>query len=383
MKTIPVILFGAGGVGQALLRQIMTSRERVAARNQCHFDVVAIIDSRSWVWEPGGLDDNQISEVIAAKQSASRRLSLEKASDAQTAAANARVRKAAARGEIKPLGDERPDNLGVLAMAEAAGLAGAVVVDVTAAAGMEPTLAQALQMGYGVALANKKPLAGPWETARPFYHHPYLRHESTVGGGQPVIATLRYLLDTNDPILGIEGQLSGTLGFICQRMDEGVPFSAALAAAKGKGYTEPDPREDLGGQDVMRKLMILGRMAGWPLEAKDILVESLFAPALAHLSVPEFMAAAVALDGSMRDRVNAAAAAGEVLRFVATLAGGRGSVSLKPVPVESPLANLKYISFRTERYDDEPLLIAGKGAGLEMTAAGVLGDMIDLAREMK
>lgn len=197
-----------------------------------------------------------------------------------------------------------------------------------------------------------------------------------------MIATLRYLLDTNDPILRIEGQLSGTLGFICQRMDAGISFSAALAAAKGKGYTEPDPRDDLGGRDVMRKIMILGRMAGWPLEEKDIDVESLYPSALAHLPVTEFMAAAVAMDGSMQDRVHAAAAAGEVLRYVAELEDGRGSVGLKPVPVESPLANLKYISFRTGRYDDEPLLIAGKGAGLEMTAAGVLGDMIDLAREM-
>ncbi|MCA9939640.1 MAG: hypothetical protein KC418_13425 [Anaerolineales bacterium] len=382
MKEIPVILFGAGGVGQALLRQIVESRARVAARNGCRFDVVAVVDSRGWLWQPAGLTEAEIAAAVDAKRAASRRPAPEKAGDTQTAREHARARKAVAGGEIAPLGAERPDNLEVLAAAAAAGLAGGIVVDVTAAGGMEPTLTAALEMGYGVALANKKPLAGPWETARPFFHHPRLRHESTVGGGQPVIATLRYLLDTNDPILRIEGQLSGTLGFICQRMDAGISFSAALAAAKGKGYTEPDPRDDLGGRDVMRKIMILGRMAGWPLEEKDIDVESLYPSALAHLPVTEFMAAAVAMDGSMQDRVHAAAAAGEVLRYVAELEDGRGSVGLKPVPVESPLANLKYISFRTGRYDDEPLLIAGKGAGLEMTAAGVLGDMIDLAREM-
>ena len=156
----------------------------------------------------------------------------------------------------------------------------------------------------------------------------------------------------------------------------------ALAAAKAHGYTEPDPREDLGGKDVMRKLLILGRMAGWSMEAEEIEVESLYPSALAHLDVNEFMLASLALDPSFQERASAAGAAGEVLRYVAELADGRGRVGLKAVPVESPLANLKYVSFQTGRYDDEPLIIAGKGAGVEMTAAGVLGDMIALAREM-
>jgi homoserine dehydrogenase len=351
MKQIPVIVFGAGGVGRALLQQISDSRERVAIRVECRFQVVGVVDSNSWRWQPAGLDDDDLAALLAAKK----------------------------KGE--PLGEPRPEPLAVLEHAAADGLEEAVVVDVTAAAGMEPMLTQALALGYGVALANKKPLAGPWDTAQAFYGHPRLRFESTVGGGQPVIATLRYLLDTNDPILRIEGQLSGTLGYICQRLDGGDRFSVALAAAKALGYAEPDPREDLGGRDVMRKLMILGRMAGWPLEEADIEVESLYSSALAHLDVQEFMVASMAMDPTMKERVNAAGAAGEVLRYVAELEDGQGRVGLKPVPMESPLANLKYISFRTERYDDEPLLIGGKGAGVEMTAAGVLGDMIALVRE--
>ena len=242
-------------------------------------------------------------------------------------------------------------------------------------------LAQALEKGHRVVLANKKPLAGKWETAVSFYNHPRLRHESTVGGGQPVIATLRYLLDVNDPIYQIEGQLSGTLGFICGRLDEDIPLSQAIAEAKAKGFTEPDPREDLGGMDVMRKVMILGRMAGWPLAVSDISVESLYTPDLANLTVAEFMQAASQLDAAMKQRVNAARANGQVLRYVAELANGRGTVGLKPIPASSPLANMKYISFRTGFYNDEALLIGGKGAGVEMTAAGVLGDMIGLVRE--
>lgn len=351
MKQIPVILFGAGGVGQALLQQIVATRDQVAARAGIRFHLVAIVDSQTWQWRPRGLDDAVLQAVVAHKR------------------------------KREPLGQPQPGAVAVVAEALNAGLDTAQVVDVTAA-DMEPALSAALDAGYGVILANKKPLAGPWETARAFFEHPYVRHESTVGGGQPVIATLRTLLDTGDSIRRIEGQLSGTLGYICRRLDEGTRFSVALAAAKASGYTEPDPREDLGGQDVMRKLLILGRMAGWPLEAGDVEVESLYPPALAHLDVNEFMLSSVALDPSLAERVNAAGAAGEVLRYIAELEAGRGRVGLKPVPVESALANLKYVSFQTDRYDDEPLFIGGKGAGVEMTAAGVLGDMISLGREM-
>lgn len=352
MKQIPVILLGAGGVGRALLGQIVATRAQVAARAKARFDVVVVADSQTWRWQPEGLDDAALQELAALKRSR------------------------------QPVGAPRPEPLEIIGQACSAGLEGALLIDVTAAEGMEPALNAALDAGYGVVLANKKPLAGPWEMAQRFFVEPRLRHESTVGGGQPVIATLRTLLDTGDAVKRVEGQLSGTLGYICRRLDEGARFSVALAAAKAHGYTEPDPREDLGGKDVMRKLLILGRMTGRPMEAEDIEVESLYPSALAHLDVDEFMLASLALDPSFEERVSAAGAAGEVLRYVAELEEGRGRVGLKAVPIESPLANLKYVSFETARYDDEPLIIAGKGAGVEMTAAGVLGDMIALAREM-
>jgi homoserine dehydrogenase len=353
MKRIPILLFGAGGVGRELLGQVVAGREVVAGRNGLRFDVVAVVDSGSWLWRPGGLSDDELGQLLRRKESGER------------------------------LGEARPSDVEIMEQAAAAGLEQVTVVDVTAAAGMEPLLDRALDLGYGVVLANKKPLAGPWPRARRYFNNPRLRHESTVGGGQPVIAMMRYLLDTNDPPHRIQGQMSGTLGFICGRLDEGTPFSHALAEAKARGYTEPDPREDLGGLDNMRKIMILARMNGWPLEESDIEVESLYPPALDHLSVADFMAAAVALDAPMRERVSRAAASGQVLRFVAEVAEGQGSVGLKTLPKESPLANLKYISFATRIYDDPPLMVGGKGAGAEMTAQGVLGDMIGLARERK
>jgi homoserine dehydrogenase len=352
MKHIPVIVFGAGGVGRALLRQIVAGRDVAAGRNQCRFDVVGVLDSRGWAWQPAALSDEQLEQIVTSK----------------------------AAGES--LGGERPDNKDVLSQLASAELGDGLIVDVTAADGMEPVIDRALEVGCAVVLANKKPLAGRWEVARRYFNQPGLRYEATVGGGQPVIATLRTLRDANDPVYEIEGQLSGTLGFICGRLDEGVPFSQALQEAEASGFTEPDPREDLGGQDVKRKIMILGRLAGWPLGDDDIAVEALYHPSLSHLSVTEFMGAAVAMDGSLHDRVEAAQASGTVLRYVARVTDDGGSVGLKAVPQGSPLASLKYVSFRTSRYDDEPLLIGGKGAGVEMTAAGVLTDMIGLAREM-
>lgn len=362
MKRVPVIVLGVGGVGQALLRQIVDGRSLHASRNKIQFDVVAVADSNSLRWEPNGLTDIQLGDIIAAKKMGMP------------------VNPEGCRQ--KRLTGKRPSNLDIIDFAPAAELKNVIVVDITAQAGMEPVIDRALDYGYSVVMANKKALAGPWDTAQLYFNHRRIRHESTVGGGQPVIATLRTLLDTNDVIHEIEGQLSGTLGYICQQLDRGVAFSQAVAQAKANGYTEPDPREDLGGRDVMRKVMILGRMAGWPLEEDDIGVESLYPAEMAALSVPKFMKAAAALDEAMRERVDAAAAEGCVLRYTAVLSQNGGTVGLKAIPADSPLANLKYISFRTGRYNDEPLLIGGKGAGVEMTAAGVLGDMVDLAREM-
>jgi homoserine dehydrogenase len=352
MRKIPVIMFGAGGVGRSLLAQIVESRPVVAARNQIAFKLVAVADSRTWRWQPEGLSDEQIGRIVAAK------------------------------AEGKLVGEaERPSLTEILQQAAAAGIEQAVVVDVTAEDGLEPMIDAALDLGYGLALANKKPFTGPWQTARHYFNHPRIRCESTVGGGQPVIATLRYLLDVNDAPLAIEGQLSGTLGLICGQLDQGVPFSEALAKAKADGITEPDPREDLGGKDVMRKVMILGRMAGWPLEESDIEVESLYPAKLAALSVHDFMSAIRQLDEPIRQRVAAAQAMGQLVRHMASVRRQGGRVGLTSLPQSDPLAHMKYISFRTRHFHDQPLFIGGKGASVAITAYGVLGDMIGLVRE--
>lgn len=366
-RRIPVAVLGAGGVGSALLRQIVAGRERTAARAGCRFDVVAVADrAGAWV-DPAGLSDEALLDAVAAK---ARREPVDPAR--RGTATGPGTRTSAGPDGLVALVDRLAGRLEVPA----------ILVDVTAAEGLGPVLDRALDLGWSVALANKKPLAGPWERARRYFDNPHVRHESTVGGGQPVIATLRYLVDTDDPILRIEGQLSGTLGFLCAQLEAERPFSAALAEAVARGYTEPDPREDLAGCDVKRKATILARMAGWPLETGDVAVEALFHPELAGLSVREFLAASRELDAPLASRFAAASAAGTRLRYLARVEASGAAVGLTAIPAASPYANLKYVSFRTGRYDDEPLLVGGKGAGVEMTAAGVMGDLIGLAREV-
>nr|HID14931.1 homoserine dehydrogenase [Anaerolineae bacterium] len=261
---------------------------------------------------------------------------------------------------------------------------GAILADLTASPKTEPTLRAALGAGCGVVLANKIPLSGPWAEAREFFEHPRLRYEVTVGAGLPVIATLRYLLDTGDRVTAIEGCLSGTLGYLCAELERGVSYSVAASQARSLGYTEPDPREDLSGRDVARKALILARTAGWPLEVADLTVEPLYPERLAGVPIEEFMAATPTLDEEYGSRVAEAQARGQTLRYVARVGPEGGQVRLVAVPQDSPLGALRgpanYIAFHTARYAEIPLVISGPGAGPEVTAAGVLGDIVNLAQ---
>ena len=152
------------------------------------------------------------------------------------------------------------------------------------------------------------------------------------------------------------------------------------------GYTEPDPREDLGGRDVARKALILARTAGWPLELSDLEIEPLYPEELARASVEEFIAAMPTQDQAYADRVDRARSEGQTLRYVAQVGPDGGRVGLVAVDQDSPLGALRgpgnYIALQTERYAEIPLVLSGPGAGPEVTAAGVLGDVVRLAHTM-
>jgi homoserine dehydrogenase len=165
-----------------------------------------------------------------------------------------------------------------------------------------------------------------------------------------------------------------------------VSFSDALSQALSLGYTEPDPRVDLSGKDVARKMLILARTAGWPLEITDLSVRALYPSSMLDLSIDEFMSSTQSLDDEYTERANQARSEDGVLRYVARVDPEGGEVGLTTVTKDSALGALSgpanYIALHTERYNNEPLVLSGPGAGPEVTAAGVLGDIISLAKQV-
>ena len=264
----------------------------------------------------------------------------------------------------------------------------AAVLDCSASEQVASHYAHWLAAGIHVVTPNKKANSGPLayydalrEARRDAGTH-YL-YEATVGAGLPVMQTLRDLRETGDEVRSIEGILSGTLAYLFNVYDGREPFSAIVRTAKAKGYTEPDPRDDVSGTDVARKLIILGREIGLRLELKDVAVESLVPAELATATAAQFLARLPEFDARVQARYAAATAAGHVLRYVGRLdARGRATVGLVELPRGHPFANIaltdNVVRFETRRYCDNPLIVQGPGAGPEVTAGGVFGDLLRL-----
>jgi bifunctional aspartokinase / homoserine dehydrogenase 1 len=209
-------------------------------------------------------------------------------------------------------------------------------------------------------------------------------YETTVGAALPIIQTLRDLVQTGDEISEIEGILSGTLSFLFNSFDGSRPFSALVEQARSLGYTEPDPRDDLSGMDVARKMTILAREIGLSLELRDVDLHSLVPEALQRGTVADFIEALPRHDGEMETLRRDALANDKVLRFVGRVTrGGEASVGLRAYPNSHPFARVhltdNIVLFRTSRYSENPLVVQGPGAGREVTAAGVFADLLRLA----
>ncbi|MHC1478625.1 homoserine dehydrogenase family protein [Frateuria aurantia] len=248
-----------------------------------------------------------------------------------------------------------------------------------------------LKAGIHIVTPNKLAVSGPlprWlEIRRACGSGARLRYEATVGAGLPVIQTLRSLIDTGDTLHSVQGMFSGTLAWLCNRHDGQQPFSVLLREAQALGYTEPDLRDDLSGIDVARKLVILAREAGYPLSLEDIQVEGLVPPELMALPYEAFLERLGELDAPMQEALERAQASGGVLRHVAAFdPHGRATVSLQVLPLSHPFAHTQLtdniVQFKTTRYCHNPLIIQGPGAGPEVTAAGVFGDLLQIAHSL-
>lgn len=360
-EQVSVLLLGKGTVGGHVLAQVAAEREKLLRGNDLDLRVVGVADSAGALFEPAGLDPVAVRAQL-----------------------DARALPREAVGEVL-------DRLARLPVP--------VLVDCSAADGMEGLYEEALARGIHVVTANKKPLVLPragrariFEAAR--RAHRGLRYETTCGASLPVIETLKNLVRTGDTVRLVEGSLSGTLGFLCNEVGRGVALSAAVRDARARGYTEPHPRDDLTGLDAGRKALILARELGIDAELDDVVVEP-FVPReiLAESELEGFFAALAGHDEAFAARVAAMRREGLTLRYLARVEpGGEGQaarIRVGPVGVaaEHPATRLRgseaFVAFTTERYAEYPLVVQGAGAGGAVTAAGVLADVLALSQSLR
>jgi aspartokinase/homoserine dehydrogenase 1 len=267
----------------------------------------------------------------------------------------------------------------------------AVLADCTASDIVADRYAGWLAAGIHIVTPNKRAASGPLERWRRIgaaasASGARLHYEGTVGAGLPVVQTLRDLIDTGDELMAVEGMLSGTLAWLFNRFDGSQRFSALVREAHAMGYTEPDPRDDLSGMDVARKLVILSREAGLPLSLEDVAVRSLIPAELAQCSREDFMENLEGMDGPMAVLLAEARMAGGVLRHVARLDGRQASVGVQVIERDHAFAHSRLtdnvVRFATRRYCDNALVVQGPGAGPEVTAAAVFTDLLRVAGAM-
>lgn len=342
-RHVAVVLFGTGRVGGAFLQLLSTP----AGENLC---LLGAANSRHQQTRPAALAERRLRERLDA-------------------------------------GGEPRNDAALLGVLVASTAPVRVVIDATASEALARRHPEWLAHGCHVVTANKALVGGGldgWRALRTVCVQGVRYGDSaTVGAGLPALATLRRLHACGDRLTRIEGVFSGSLSYLFNHYDGRQPFSTLLREACALGYTEPDPRADLSGEDVARKLLILARAAGFPLERADIEVENLVPEALRAVPRDTFMQRLDGIDDAIAARRAAAAARGCVLRHLARFeAGGSARVGLAEVPASHPAAHLSgadnLYAFTTSCYAQRPLVIQGAGAGPEVTAQALLGDVLAL-----
>lgn len=349
-KVLNLFICGVGTVGGMLIEQIRSQYEELKEHSRLKLNVVGIASSKHAIFDRDGLDLNTYREALDASE---------------------------------PSGPEHLRDM-ILHM----NIFNSVFVDCTASKEVAALYQVFLEHNINVVAANKIAASSDYESYTKLKHTALnrgviYRFETNVGAGLPIIGTINDLRNSGDKILKIEAVLSGTLNFIFNELSASVPFSETVRRAKESGYSEPDPRIDLSGTDVIRKLVILTREAGYRIEQEDV-EKHLFVPdEFFEGSTDEFWERLPQLDKGFEERRQRLEAADKRWRFVATMDQGRGNVALREVEKGHPFYNLKgsnnIVLLTTERYKEFPMLIQGYGAGAGVTAAGVFANIMSIA----
>ncbi|MEO0557037.1 MAG: bifunctional aspartate kinase/homoserine dehydrogenase I [Bacteroidota bacterium] len=351
---VHVVVIGTGLVGRRMIEMLAEHAPTLMADDRIHLRLVGLANSRKMTWDTSGL---RLENAIPDLEN---------------------------KGETADL-DQLESRL------LAPGLERRIVVDATASEDVARRYVRWLEAGVGVVTPNKKANTVDMDFYRQLRaaagrREVSYRYETTVMAGLPVVFTLRDLLRSGDRIRHIEGVFSGTLAFLFNQLDAGASFSEAVREAKARGFTEPDPRDDLMGEDVARKLLILARETGRSVERDELVVESLVPPELQEASASAFMEALPDLDAEWATCVAEAHQRGERLAYVGQIDDEGLRVGVKSVAVASPFGGSKgtdnVILIRSDRYTETPLVVQGPGAGPDVTAAGLLADLINAAELM-
>lgn len=350
-KVLNVFICGIGTVGKSLIRQIHTQQEKLIKENGLKLNIVGIANSKRLLLNRNGVNlDNYMQE-------------LEKNGLASTP------------DTIK----ERIIEMNIF---------NSVFVDCTASAEISSIYKPLLSHNVSVVTANKIATSGKYDDyseLKSIARHKDIKFlfETNVGAGLPIINTINDLINSGDKILKIEAVLSGTLNFIFNSLGKDLPFSISVKKAVEEGYAEPDPRIDLSGKDVLRKLVILAREAGYVIEQEDIEKHPFIPTEIIEGTIDKFNSELPKLDSEFEKRRKVLEANGRKWRFIARLDNGKGSIGLEEVDSSSPFYNLEdsnnIVLLTTERYREYPMLIQGYGAGADVTAAGIFADIMSIA----
>ncbi|GAC1306376.1 MAG: bifunctional aspartate kinase/homoserine dehydrogenase I [Mucilaginibacter sp.] len=350
-KTLHAFCLGTGNIGQTLFRQLNAHSDYLQQHNGIQVKIAGISNTRKMIFNTDGISLDSWQDDLAASH-------------------------------------EKADLDEFIERMKSMNLPNCVFIDNTASPKPVEVYEDVFRSNISVITCNKIGNSASYRQYKTFHdaakqHGVDFFYETNVGAGLPIIRTLKDLMNSGDRIMKIEAILSGTISFIFNNFKGNANFHDIVKLAQEKGYTEPDPRDDLRGTDFMRKMLILARDAGYPMEAADIQIESILPKAcLEAQTVEDFYSALKAEDAFFTQLKNQAEAGKKVLRYIGKLEDGKAAITLQMVDEDHPFYTLSgsdnIISFTTDRYKERPLVVKGPGAGAEVTAAGVFADLINI-----